>query len=229
MDARRRGRAPCASVEPRYPEPPWHTHGRAIFQAFAVRAEALRLPAGLSPVTRLGRAIGVLGLVEYVTPSPLSYRELVWMPCFVSAPVEGGRRARGYFVETMLVDSEASLRGGRELWALPKRMARFEWSEREAIVEDGEGARVVLAIDERGPAIRGRSSIATIQDGGGGALVRFRGSGTARVRSARLRIREARGIEGWAGLASATRLPALGFALSDFAITMHPPVRARLE
>ncbi|UJR81328.1 acetoacetate decarboxylase family protein [Sandaracinus amylolyticus] len=207
-------------MEPRYPDAPWHTHGRAIFQPFLVRASSLRLPEGFAPRLVGGRAIGLLGLVEYVAPSPLTYCELVWMPCFVRA--RGA--ASGYFVEKMYVDSEASLRGGRELWALPKQIARFEWGEREARVETEDGARLVLDVALRGPAMRAPSDVATVQDAGD-ALVRFRGSGRATVRSAHLRVREARGLDGWSGWRGATRIRGAGAALVDFAITMHPPKR----
>lgn len=214
-------------METSHPPAPWRTHGRALFQPFLVRADTLRLPAGFAPRTVAGRAVGVLGLVEYVAPSPLCYRELVWMPCFVSAPTDAGRRASGYWVEKMYVDSEASLRGGREIWALPKQLARFDWGASEVVVETEDGARLVIEISVRGPALGGPSEIATLQDGGGGEIVRFRGSGRATLRSARMRVREARGVEGWSGWSGAVRLPALGAALADFEITMHEPKRMR--
>jgi hypothetical protein len=215
-----------------HPPAPWRTHGRALLQPFLVRAETLRLPPGFAPRLVLGRALGVLGLVEYVAPSPLTYRELVWMPCLVSTAVEGGRRARGHWVEKMYVDSRASLRGGRDIWALPKQLARFEWSEREVVVETEDGARLVLDVGVRGPALRPRRGgaaqrVATLQDAGDGALVRFRGSGRATLRAARIRVREARGADGWAGWRGAVRVPGAGAALLDFEITMHEPERMR--
>lgn len=206
-----------------YPPAPWHTHGRAFVQPYLVDAAQLRLPAGFAPVTVAGRALGVLGLVEYTPPSPLTYAELVWMPCLVTATT-ATRPARGYFVEKMYVDSPDSLAGGRELWALPKQLARFTLAAGEATVETEDGARLVLELAIRGPAARAPIGGATIQ-AATDALVRFRGSGTARIGSARVRVREARGTEGWMGFATARRLPGLGVALRDFAITMHPPKR----
>lgn len=206
-----------------YPPAPWHTHGHAFMQPYLVDPARLRLPDGFEPVVFAGRAVGVLGLVQYVAPSPLIYGELVWMPCLVRT-VAGGRRTRGYFVEKMYVDSTASLAGGREIWALPKQRARFEIGEREAIVETEDGARVVLAFARRGPAIRMPVGAATLQDGGP-EVVRFRGSGTARVGSASLTVREARGLDGWMGWTGARRIPGLGIGVRDFEVTMHAPRR----
>jgi len=202
-----------------YPTPPWHTHGRAFVQPFVVDRQALRLPPGFDAVTIAGRAIGVLGLIEYVAPSPLVYAELVWMPCLARA---GG--SRGYFVEKMYVDSEASLAGGREIWALPKQLARFSIGEREASIETSDGAHLVLELRRRGPTVPTSIAGATLQDGGDD-IVRFKGSGTTRLRSGGLRVLEARGLDAWMGWTGARRMPGLGAALETFEVTMHPPRR----
>lgn len=234
-----------------YPPAPWHTHGHAVMQPYLVDARSLHLPAGFEPVTIGGRVVGVLGLVVYEPPSPLVYAELVWMPCMVTVATEA-RRARGYYVDKMYVDSDDSLAGGRELWALPKQKARFELGAREAIVETDDGARLVLDVRRRGPRVRAPVSGATLQDAGaihdagtihdagaaqdaGGAeekqekqeIVRFRGSGIAHLGSARLEVREARGLDGWMGWTGARRMAGLGMAIDAFAITMHAPKRLR--
>ncbi|MEO7091921.1 MAG: acetoacetate decarboxylase family protein [Polyangiales bacterium] len=206
-------------TEPAYPPAPWHTHGRAFVQSFLVRAADLELPDGFRPVAVAGRCVGILALIEYVAPSPLTYAELTWMPCMVSA---GG--VRGYYVAKMYVDSPASLAAGRELWALPKQLARFEIGEREATIATEDGAHLELSLARRGPALSLRARASTVQDGGAD-LVRFRGTGMARTSSGGVTVRAAEGIDGWTGFASARRLPGLGAALSDFAITMLPPLR----
>jgi hypothetical protein len=209
-----------------FPRAPWKTRGRAFFQPFVVHAGSLRLPEGFAPVAITGRCMGLLGYVEYVAPSPILYRELLWMPALVSVAVEGGRRARGYWVEKMYVDSEASRDGGREIWALPKQLARFEESDGTLRVDTEDGAHLVLDLALRGPALGGPPNIATLQ-ADGDEVVRFRGSGRASLRSARVVVREERGTEGWAGWSSATRVPALGAALVDFDVTMQEPRRMR--
>lgn len=210
-----------------YPPAPWRTHGRAFFQPFVVRAESLRLPAGFAPRVVTGRAVGLLGFVEYVAPSPLTYRELVWMPAFVRVPVEGDRSAvSGYFVEKMYVDAEASRDGGRAIWALPKQLARFDDRGDTIVVDTEDGAHLVLDVSVRGPAIGGPPDVATVQ-ADGDEVVRFRGRGRAKLRSARLVVREARGCERWSGWEGARRVPGLGSALVDFEMTMQEPARFR--
>lgn len=204
-----------------YPPAPWQTHGHAFVQPYLVDAARLRLPPSFEPIVLAGRALGVLGFVEYMPPSPLTYAELVWMPCLVRVAM-GRHRACGYFVEKMYVDSDASLAGGREIWALPKQKARFEIGEGEAIVETEDGARLVLEVGRRGPSVRAPVGTATLQDAGA-VVVRFRGSGTARIGLARMKVREARGLDGWMGWTGARRIPGLGVSLWDFKLTMHEP------
>lgn len=192
-------------------------HGRAFVQPFVVDASHLRLPDGFSAVTIAGRAIGVLGLIEYLPPSPLVYAELVWMPCLVRA---AGKR--GYFVEKMYVDSDASLAGGREIWALPKQKARFEIGDRSATIETDDGAHLVLDLKRRGPAVRAATGGRTLQ-AGVDEIVQFRGAGSARISSGSMHVREASGLDGWMGWPGAHRMPAVGIALEDFAITMREP------
>jgi hypothetical protein len=192
-------------------------HGRAFVQPFVVHASQLQLPDGFSAVTIAGRAIGVLGLIEYLPPSPLVYSELVWMPCIVRA---GGKR--GYFVEKMYVDSDASLAGGRAIWALPKQKATFEITEGSAAIETSDGARLVLELRRRGPGARARTGGGTLQVGVDD-IVQFRGSGSAKLSSGSMHIREASGLDRWMGWSGAHRMPAVGIALEDFAITMREP------
>ncbi|CAN5923731.1 hypothetical protein BH11MYX3_BH11MYX3_00220 [soil metagenome] len=202
-----------------YPPAPWKTHGRAFMQPYLVDAHQVALPPGFSAVSIAGRCVGVLALVEYFPPSPLTYAELIWLPCLVSAA-----GARGYYVAKMYVDSEASLAGGREIWAIPKQLARFSIGSHSATVDTEDGAHLELAMAQRGPSIKLRSGASTLQDGGSD-VVRFRGSGTARTGSGGLTITAASGMEDWNGWAGARRLPALGAALSSFEVTMHPARR----
>jgi hypothetical protein len=192
-------------------------------QMYLVDAKTLRLPRGFEPLTVAGRAVGVLGLIQYVAPSPLVYNELTWMPCLVKAAGRG-RSVRGYFVDKMYVDSEASLAGGREMWRLPKQLARIEVSDREAVIDTEDGAHLRLDLLRRGPAPRTRLGTTTVQDGGT-ELVRFKGSGAGLLSSGGIKVRDDRGAEAWTGWRSSRRLPGVGFSLRDFEITMHAPQR----
>ena len=90
-----------------YPPAPWNMHGQLWLSLFRVRE-------GDHP----DRAAGVYGaaLVSYEQPSPLTYSELL-----VARPVE--KKVR---ITDIWVDSEDSLNGGRELWAIPKGLCDFE-------------------------------------------------------------------------------------------------------
>ncbi len=214
-----------------YPPPPWTTVGRAFFQPYAVPASALDVPPGLEPEIALGRSVGLLGLVEYVSPSPLAYRELLWMPCRVRARA-GGRTLRGFWVARMVVDSVASVAAGRAEWALPKTLARFDVDEEAgtARVETEPGERFELRFGARAWLGRGSapSRVATLAIEGG-ALVRFRSEGRARVSSGRLEVTHESGADPWPGLAEATRVRGAGTALTRFETTMLAAERLALD
>jgi hypothetical protein len=93
-----------------YPPAPWNMHGQLWLSLFRVR-----------PGDHPGREPGVYGaaLVSYEQPSPLTYSELL-----VARPVKaaGGRRVN---ITDIWVDSEDSLNGGRDLWAIPKDQCDF--------------------------------------------------------------------------------------------------------
>jgi Acetoacetate decarboxylase (ADC) len=207
--------APAAAAS--YPPPPWHTHGRAWAQPYLVDTRTFDLPPGFTPVAVAGRAVGILGLIEYLPPSPLTYAELIWMPCLVRAA-----GSRGYFVDKMYVDSEPSLAAGRTEWALPKQLARFAVTATRATVDTEDGAHLVLDLRRRGPGVPVPIAGGTLQHAGD-HVVRFRGSGRAHLHSGSIHIVEADGLGGWRGWSTARRIPAAGVALADFAITMHEP------
>ena len=94
-----------------YPPAPWKMHGQLWLSLFRVRE-------GDHP----DREPGVYGaaLVSYEQPSPLTYSELL-----VARPVKaaGGRRVN---ITDIWVDSADSRDGGRELWAIPKDLCKFD-------------------------------------------------------------------------------------------------------
>ncbi|WP_203338413.1 acetoacetate decarboxylase family protein [Nocardioides limicola] len=98
-----------------YPPAPWLMHGSMWLSVFRLPVAAdERHPAGI-----YGAA-----LVDYVSPSPLEYGELL--------VARAGRRGRKRVVTItdIWVDSPASLAGGRELWAIPKELCDFEQERR---------------------------------------------------------------------------------------------------
>jgi hypothetical protein len=95
-----------------YPEPPWHLQGEMIV-----------VPARVHP-RRLG---GVL-LADYRS-GILSYRELI---------VFSRATTRGMVVSHIYVDSPESMRGGIEIWGLPKELAEFDYDGRTFTERQGE-------------------------------------------------------------------------------------------
>lgn len=211
------------AAAPRYPAAPWRTHGRAWFASYLVRASEISVPEPLTIDARFGWTLGALGVVEYLEPSPLTYREVVWMPARVSAKV-GDETVRGFWVSHMVVDSHASVAAGRELWALPKLFAKIDIdgtdSRGRVRVEVEDGARLTLEVRGHAPITRRRDRIVTLQTRGE-ELVRFRGTTSAEVGLAEVRCTA--GADAWAGLRSARRLPLAGASMPAFETTMHLP------
>ena len=131
-----------ADVGAGYPPAPWELYGQAQMHLLSVPAKRLgALPAGFRPLSIGRQGLVVAGWVSYERGSVLSYGELFAAPVgFV-----GGRP--GATVTHMWVDSEASMRGGRELWGYPKELARFD-------LRIGPGGSAAAA-DGRGEIARG--------------------------------------------------------------------------
>lgn len=212
-----------------YPEPPWQMHGRGLFASFRVPARELDLPQGMSPVTIAGQALGLLAYIEYLPPSPLTYRELIFMPCMVRARTETGSVKTGYWVSRMYVDSEASLRGGRELWALPKTLAHFAPNQDGVDVEAEDGTRLGLSFRARGPKLPVKNRVLTLQRDEAD-WVRFRGVFSARMQLAQLKVAHFDSSDpGWRGFEPRRRLPLPGVRFSSFDSEMQAPNRYEAE
>jgi Acetoacetate decarboxylase (ADC) len=109
------------SIATDYPPAPWRLRGQAHFHVMAVRAERLApTPDGFAPLVLGGRALVVVGWVDYRGGSVLRYGELL---AAVVGRWSGGLTTT---VTHMWVDSPASRAGGRELWGYPKELAEFE-------------------------------------------------------------------------------------------------------
>jgi hypothetical protein len=96
-----------------FPAPPWHLQGELVI-----------VPALVRP-----RALGGVMLADYRSGT-LRYHELI---------VFSRATPRGMVVSHIYVDSEQSLRGGREVWGLPKELAEFELGRGAfSVRQDGE-------------------------------------------------------------------------------------------
>lgn len=96
-----------------YPPAPWHMYGENWISLFRVKeGDHPERPKGMYAVM----------MVRYDEPSPLTYHELLV-----------GRMIDKEFVTItdIWVDSEDSMHGGRELWAIPKNLCEFTFEARE--------------------------------------------------------------------------------------------------
>lgn len=106
-----------------YPPQPWNLVAEACLSVWAVpRRQLPRVSQSVTPVTVGGTAFVVTAWIDYRPPSELTYHELL-----ATVAVRHGVRPAGTITE-IWVDNEASLRGGRELWGIPKDRAAFDFS-----------------------------------------------------------------------------------------------------
>ncbi len=104
-----------------YPPEPWDLRGQMHLTVWRMPlADLPALPPGLAPVRLGGHALVSTAWVDYEPGGVLSYRELL-----VAVLVWHGRRLR-VSITDIWVDSAPSLRGGRELWGIPKELATFD-------------------------------------------------------------------------------------------------------
>jgi hypothetical protein len=139
----------------RYPPEPWHLAGQFVVSTFVVSRRRLDgllaiVPRGARMIGGAGRIVVGVAFVEYAPRGVLSYRELL-----VALPVLS-RRGIWYSIPRIWVDSAQSRAGGRELWAIPKELASFEWRE------GGDRVHARMSLDGRDVASvesRGRVSL----------------------------------------------------------------------
>ena len=111
---------------PDYPPAPWRMAGPALVAVapmpLSVARALVPAPAQAVPIAP-GRALAVYILAHYSWGAPLRYGEVAGM---VAARVGAGPAG---FVDSMLVDDEQSMAGGREMWNVPKELTRFTFGE----------------------------------------------------------------------------------------------------
>jgi hypothetical protein len=119
-----------------YPAPPWSLQGFAYFSLHAIEIEKARafIPPDLEivPIFPNYTAGGVY-ISSYRSGSVLEYNELIIAPALVRH-----RNHVGGWISHIYVDHEDSVRGGREIWGLPKEMAKFQWRDGEINISQQE-------------------------------------------------------------------------------------------
>lgn len=126
-----------------YPPAPWRSAGEIHLGLFRAAQAAPLGHSGFRPLGD-GRWLAIAA-IRY-QEGPLRYDELAIGPL-----VRRGLRP-GIWVRDIYVDDEASLRGGRELWGLPKQLARFAFRDGGLCVHAGDELLIDLALADRGRA-----------------------------------------------------------------------------
>jgi acetoacetate decarboxylase len=107
-----------------YPPAPWHLTGEMF--GLWTKIPAKHVPADFRPerirtTQRDGSVLVAAYVIDYRDPGMLAYRELV-----VSAILPKMTYPSQASIRRIWVDSPESLAGGRELWDIPKRLAKFD-------------------------------------------------------------------------------------------------------
>lgn len=126
-----------------YPPAPWRSAGQIHLGLFRAAQAAPLGRSGFRPLGD-GRWLAIAA-IRYQEGS-LCYDELAIGPL-----VHRGLRP-GIWVRDIYVNDEASLRGGRELWGLPKQLARFAFHDGGLTVNAGDEPLIDLAFQDRGRA-----------------------------------------------------------------------------
>jgi hypothetical protein len=121
-------------IDAPYPSPPWRLRGTVHAALWRVPRAALPepLPDGARPLGWGRSALLATVRATWESGGDLAYAELV-----VAVPVRLGRRI-GVTITAAWVDSPASLAGGRALWAIPKRLGRFETTDGRTELSDAQ-------------------------------------------------------------------------------------------
>jgi hypothetical protein len=163
-------------IQASYPPPPWRLHGTLHAALWRIPRADLPgpLPAGARPLGWGGTALLLTVRADWDAAGDLAYAELV-----VAVPVRLGRRL-ATTVTAAWVDSPASLAGGRALWAIPKRLGRFETAAGQTTLADDAGP-IARFHDRPGRALPFRLPfrLTTLQPRGA-ALVATRSDATGR-------------------------------------------------
>ncbi len=174
------------------------------------------------------RTLGMLVYLEYASPSPLTYRELIWVSAVVRCRDRSYRVPNSfgplYYVARMYVDDPTSIQAGRSEWALPKTPAVFHREGNHIEVQAEDGTHVGFSFKPRGFTFTAPTNISTLQKDFG-RLVCFQARGRAQVQLATYRI-DSFGSDHpeWESFKSGIVLPGVASHLRAFETTMRAPV-----
>ena len=137
-----------------YPPQPWHLTADAHVSIWRVPARDAH-PGALSVA---GHTTVFTAWIAYREPGQLSYHELL-----AAVPVRGKRTT--CTITQIWVDSEVSIAGGRELWAIPKDLADLRFTGRTFTAATGDGWIATAAFTPRpGPRLTLPTRFDVLQD-----------------------------------------------------------------
>ena len=191
-----------------YPPPPWRIAGPALVVPALVPLSTARanVPDDVTVVLiSPSHTVGGFLLARYEGPSTLGYGELLVIPALTRTH---GRT--GWWISHAYVDSGQSLQGGREMWGVPKELARFTWREDGATLSHPDTDEALIEATWRTPRRTAPipALVATNGSTGGTDRRRFIGTGTLAMAPARARV-EVPASSPFASLPLAGRRPAL--------------------
>jgi len=174
-----------------YPKPPWRTYGNGLAIPCIVPTHDVRVPDEFSVVSSMRRTLGMLVYLEYVEPSPVVHRQLLWLSAVVRCTDPSYRVPEGigpkYYVARMYSDSERSLEAARSEWALPNGLARFHRLGNRIEVNAEDGTHLAFSWKPWGFRFHAPTQLATLQKGLG-RIVCFSAEGRAEVQLATYRL-----------------------------------------
>ncbi len=171
-----------------YPPAPWSLMGHALqtLQLVDTRQSRPLVPAELKIVSVLpGKTLGGVYLASYGPGSVLEYNELI-----VAAALTRHAGRSGFWISHIYVDHADSVAGGREIWGLPKDLARFTWErgEQRRVLVRHEGRLLCVLRHGRERSLWRQRSMMPIFSTRGPDLLFFKGEMNARLGIARGRL-----------------------------------------
>ncbi|OYD95413.1 acetoacetate decarboxylase [Nostoc sp. 'Peltigera membranacea cyanobiont' 210A] len=123
-----------------YPQAPWILQGYAIQTLHLVNVDQVRrlIPLELEIISVWpGKTLGSVYLSNYGSGSVLEYSELIVVPALVNY-----QSKIGAWISHIYVDNADSVAGGREIWGLPKELAKFTWEQGKYVTVHQENRKL---------------------------------------------------------------------------------------
>ncbi|MEH2259486.1 acetoacetate decarboxylase family protein [Nostoc sp.] len=153
-----------------YPQAPWILQGYAIQTLHLVNIDQVRplIPLELEIISVWpGKTLGSVYLSNYGSGSVLEYSELVVVPALINY-----QRKIGAWISHIYVDNADSVAGGREIWGLPKELAKFTWEQGNHVTVYQENRKLCsLKYNQQSLAWRQRLSASSFSTKGADLLI----------------------------------------------------------